>query len=142
MSDPRNQGDLGEKLIARILEKWRDLYLINGFVWAKKGGELDFAGIDFVIVLKHHDADPHKKRGPQIFLQVKTTKNQKNIRSIIKDHLRIHPLVTLIFFIRRMPRSLNDPTADKRLTRIEEQLKRRINNFIVSEFGGKIPVID
>ena len=125
-----NHGDLAESVIRKILHLWKTQKIIYDFVHATKGGQLDYAGIDFVVVLQ--------EKGPQIFLQIKSS-SRRHIKDSINEHRRLHPLVRLVFVLNKFPK---DPLHDELfLIKVAAQLRGRINRFIFKEFKGRVPSI-
>ena len=103
-----------EAAIARVLKRFRQQGLIKRYLWARKNGELDADGADFLIYLKKEIYD-----GLSLSLQVKFNTNGDD-NYLIQEHLGKHSHVIFIIILRNydLPR------------RNREQLYQRLFDLI------------
>lgn len=108
-----------EAAIARVLKQFLKQGLIKRYLWAKKHGELDTDGADFLIYLKKEIYS-----GLSLSLQVKFNTNG-NDNYLTQEHLDKHPHI--IFIIILKPNDL----PRKNQEQLYQKLFNLIKNYLV-----------
>lgn len=88
------QINYAEVAVARVLKKFIQQGLIERYLWAKKHGELDVDGTDFLIYLKKEIYN-----GLSLSLQVKFNTNGDD-NYLVQEHLSKHPHIPFVIILR------------------------------------------
>lgn len=101
-----------ELLFRETLEELKKENKISGFIHAKKNGDIDSNGIDFLVFLIG---------GLSVTVQI------KSLSAKIEEHLRKHPLVQLVIIAQC---SKNNADRERIRKELEKEFIERVNDFI------------
>lgn len=107
-----------EAAIARVLKQFLKQDLIKRYLWARKNGELDADGVDFLIYLKKEIYS-----GLSLSLQVKFNTNGDD-NYLVQEHLSKHSHIPFVIILRTndLPRKNQEQLYQKLFDLIKDYL--------------------